>query len=55
MKNLILSMTAGLILLTGCSKDDSVEQIEEQTVDHVYVLNHLMKHPLGKQWYWMRV
>ena len=32
-------MTAGLILLTGCSKDDSVEQIEEQTVDHVYVLN----------------
>ena len=38
MKNLILLMTAGLILLTGCSKDESFEPIEEQTNDLVYVL-----------------
>ena len=37
MKNLIFTIAAGLILLTGCSKDDSVEQFEEQTNDIVYV------------------
>jgi hypothetical protein len=41
MKNLILTMTAGLILLTGCSKEESYEQIEEQTIDSVYVLKQI--------------
>lgn len=38
MKNLILTMTAGLILLTGCSKDESFETTQEQINDLVYVL-----------------
>ncbi len=29
MKNLFLTMTAGFILFTSCSKDESFEQIEE--------------------------
>ena len=37
MKNSLLLITLGLILLTGCSKDDFVEQFEEQTNDIVYV------------------
>ena len=37
MKNSILLITLGLFLLTGCSKDDSVEQFEEQTNDIVFV------------------
>ena len=37
MKNSILLIALGLILLTGCSKDDSIEQINEQTTDVVYV------------------
>jgi hypothetical protein len=39
MKNLTLLFALGLTLLTGCTKDESYEQIEEQTVDSVYVLN----------------
>lgn len=38
MKNLIVTMTAGLILLTGCSKDESFETTEEQTANSIYVL-----------------
>ena len=38
MKNLFLTMTAGLILLTGCSKEESFETTPEQTNDLVYVL-----------------
>lgn len=41
MKNLILSLTLGLILLTGCSKEESFEPIEEQTIDSVYVLKQI--------------
>jgi hypothetical protein len=39
MKNLTLLFALGLILLTSCSKDDSLEQTELQTIDSVYVLN----------------
>jgi hypothetical protein len=39
MKNLSLLMTAGLFLLTACSKDESFEPMEEQTNDVVYVLD----------------
>ncbi len=38
MKNLFLTMTAGLILLTGCSKEESFETTPEQINDLVYVL-----------------
>ena len=41
MKNLFLTMTAGLILLTGCSKEEPFEQIEEQTIDTVYILKQI--------------
>lgn len=41
MKNSILLIALGLILLTGCSKDDSIELIEEQTTNSVYVLYQL--------------
>jgi hypothetical protein len=41
MKNVTLLFALGLILLTGCTKDESYEQIEEQTIDSVYVLNQL--------------
>lgn len=41
MKNLILTLTAGLFLLTGCSKDESFEQMEEQTIDSIYILNQI--------------
>ena len=41
MKNLFLTMTAGLILLTGCSKEESYEPVEEQTIDTVYVLKQI--------------
>ena len=37
MKNSILFIALGLILLTGCSKDESIEQLEEQTNNLVYV------------------
>jgi hypothetical protein len=40
MKTKLLILT-GLILLTGCSKVELEEQIEEQTIDYVYVLNQL--------------
>ena len=33
MKNLTLLFAIGLILLTGCSKDETFEQVEEQTID----------------------
>jgi hypothetical protein len=39
MKNLTLLFALGLTLLTSCSKDDSLEQTELQTIDSVYVLN----------------
>ncbi len=39
MKNLIFTIAMGLILLTSCSKDDSLEQTELQTIDSVYILN----------------
>ena len=39
MKNFTLLFAIGLILLTGCTKDESYEQNEEQTIDTVYVLN----------------
>jgi hypothetical protein len=38
MKNLFLTMTAGLILLTSCSKDDSTEQINDQTTNSIFTL-----------------
>lgn len=41
MKNLILTTALGIILLTGCSRDDSIEQIEEQTTNSSYVLYQL--------------
>ncbi len=37
MKNLTLLFALGFILLTSCSKEESVEQFEEQTNDIVYV------------------
>jgi hypothetical protein len=39
MKNLAILFALGLILLTGCTKDESYQPIEEQTIDSVYVLN----------------
>ena len=39
MKNLILPIALAVILLTACSKEEFVEQIEEQNIDSVYVLN----------------
>lgn len=39
MKNLFLTIIAGFVLLTGCSKDESFEQIDEQSNDVVYVFN----------------
>ena len=39
MKNITLLFALGLILFTSCSKDDSLEQTELQTIDSVYVLN----------------
>ncbi len=41
MKNLIIPMTFGLILLIGCSKDESFEPTEEQTIDSVYILKQI--------------
>ena len=41
MKNLTLLFALGLILVTGCTKDESYKQIEEQTINSVYVLNQL--------------
>jgi hypothetical protein len=38
MKNLFLTLTAGLFLLTACSKDESFEQIDGQSNDLIYVL-----------------
>ncbi len=38
MKNLFLTLTAGLFLLTACSKDESFEQIDAPSNDLVYVL-----------------
>ena len=42
MKNLFLTITAGLFLLTGCSKDDSLELIEPKSTDLIYVLDQNM-------------
>jgi len=41
MKNLILTTVLGIILLTGCSRDDSIELIENQTTNSSYVLYQL--------------
>jgi hypothetical protein len=38
MKKLIILMTFGFLLLTGCSKEETTDQIPEQTTDMVYVL-----------------
>jgi hypothetical protein len=38
MKNSILLIATGLILLTGCSKEESFETTPEQIIDLVYVL-----------------
>lgn len=43
MKNLFLAITAGLILLTGCSKDESFEPIDQQTTDSVYLLDQTVE------------
>ena len=39
MKNLTLLFALGFILITSCSKDESLEQTELQTTNSVYVLN----------------
>jgi len=39
MKNLTLLFAIGLTLFTSCTKEESYEPIEEQTIDSVYVLN----------------
>jgi hypothetical protein len=39
MKKIVLSMSIGLLLLAGCSKENTDTQIEEQTSDLVYVFN----------------
>ena len=39
MKKLLFTIALATILLTSCSKDDSLEQTELQTMDSVYVLN----------------
>ena len=41
MKNSIFLIAIGLVLLTGCSKDESFEPTEEQTIDTVYVLKQI--------------
>ncbi len=41
MKKLTLLFAIGLFLVVGCTKDESYKQIEEQTIDSVYVLNQL--------------
>ena len=41
MKNSIFLIAIGLILLTGCSKEESFEPTEEQTIDTVYVLKQI--------------
>lgn len=38
MKNLFLTTAAALFLLTACSKDESFEQVDEQSNDVIYVL-----------------
>ena len=40
MKKTILSISIGLLLLTGCSKDNVDPQIEQRTGDAVYVFNN---------------
>ena len=37
MKNSIFLIAIGLVLLTGCSKDESNEQITDQSIDSIYV------------------
>jgi hypothetical protein len=39
MKKTILSISIGLLLLTGCSKENVDPQIEQRTGDNVYVFN----------------
>jgi len=41
MKKLTLLFALGLFLVVGCTKDESYKQIEEQTIDSVYLLNQL--------------
>ena len=41
MKNFTLLFALGLILLTSCSKEDSLEQTDLQTINSVYVLNQI--------------
>lgn len=38
MKKLIIAMVLGSVILTGCSKEQATDQIEDQTADSVYVL-----------------
>ncbi|NNE03189.1 MAG: hypothetical protein HKN52_08480 [Eudoraea sp.] len=40
MKNVFLTITAGFILLAGCSIDESFEPIDEQSTDSIYLLDH---------------
>lgn len=47
MKNSIFLIALTAIILTSCSKDESVEQFEEQNIDSVYVLNQF-----GETSYW---
>ena len=46
MKKIVLSMSIGLLLLGGCSKENLDTQIEEQTGDLVYVFNSNSENPV---------
>ncbi len=46
MKKIVLSMSIGLLLLGGCSEENLVTQIEEQTGDLVYVFNSNSENPV---------
>lgn len=41
MKKLLFTIALATILLTSCSKDDSLEQTELQTIESAYVLNQI--------------
>ncbi|MBT8272947.1 MAG: hypothetical protein KJO77_04015, partial [Bacteroidia bacterium] len=41
MKNLILSIAAGLFILTSCSVDEPIETIQDQSLETMYVLNQM--------------
>lgn len=46
MKKIVLSMSIGLLLLGGCSEENLVTQIEEQTGDLVYIFNINSENPV---------